>query len=484
MDPSVYNHTWYYYLNNPNKHSLFKEFPRFLSYKTYNGELIISYSGTYISNMITGQTNTKSVKMFAYFSTYFEFYQYQQKFPRQEQCFYEVILGNSSQKPRFDIDIDDNSNIEDQIINCVIDGINQVFNSLNIPLNPQRDILLYNSHGASKKSFHIVIDNYCHVNYLEAKAFYQRVISYIPISYLKYIDKSVYNNVQNFRIIGSQKYGSNRPKQFMDQWKWYDQTITYQPADTMTPYTHLRCSLISFTETCILLPIICDLKIISSPIPKDITLEQSDIDHIISLLLLSHNHIDTPENYQQSLDDKLGLKISQVSNNNLITLKRLRPTFCIICNRIHDNENPYIYIQNNGDIYYNCRRCNSSYNIGMLSSLNISTNIQQDNNVDDNPLISEVLGKVIQPVMPCVHDDETNKRLLSNVHSKIIIPSLHDNETNKRLLSRPCNRVQSSNHKQSKRPLILNQTSSHKQDKIPLILDQTYQLSYYSIKKN
>jgi hypothetical protein len=41
--------------------------------------------------------------------------------------------------------------------------------------------------------------------------------------------------------------------------------------------------------------------------------------------------------------------------DNKINLKRLYPSYCPVCDRVHENQNPFIYI-NESRIYWNCRR--------------------------------------------------------------------------------------------------------------------------------
>jgi len=77
-----------------------------------------------------------------------------------------------------------------------------------------KDIILFQSHGDRKVkySYHIYVDNYFHLNNTEAKIFYNMVFGLIPEQYHQFIDSSVYSKTQQFRLIGSQKEGSNRPK--------------------------------------------------------------------------------------------------------------------------------------------------------------------------------------------------------------------------------------------------------------------------------
>ena len=85
-------------------------------------------------------------------------------------------------------------------------------NDFNVIIDISTDILIFTSHNENKKSYHIIIDHYYHMNNLEAKAFYNEIISKISPNFTKFIDHSVYSSIQQYRIVGSQKVNSNRPK--------------------------------------------------------------------------------------------------------------------------------------------------------------------------------------------------------------------------------------------------------------------------------
>lgn len=61
------------------------------------------------------------------------------------------------------------------------------------------------------------------------------------------------------------------------------------------------------------------------------------------------------ENLNTNKEDDI-FKVLRIEDNR-IDLKRINPYNCPICKRIHDNQNPYIFISNK-NILFNCRRCN------------------------------------------------------------------------------------------------------------------------------
>jgi hypothetical protein len=85
------------------------------------------------------------------------------------------------------------------------------------------------SHSALKRSWHIVIDGYCVENAQEAKAFYERVWELAPRSVNanghRCLDDAVYSSFQAFRLLGSQKRGSGRPKVLESPGHEFSQTV-------------------------------------------------------------------------------------------------------------------------------------------------------------------------------------------------------------------------------------------------------------------
>ena len=202
----IINNTRWYYRLKPHKETdgkvkrgLFSDTPR----HTLTNALIVAWSYHDVSS-------GKVFLLFSHFKSYLEYGIYQLKLPPHERCFYEIILGESTQKPHFDIDIKsstgsiiDGESIKDNLI----DGIVKVLSDKGININIATDILIYTSHNEKKQSYHIVVNNYCHANNIEARAFYDAVMDHVDPIYTEagWIDKAVYSPTQQFRIVGSQK---------------------------------------------------------------------------------------------------------------------------------------------------------------------------------------------------------------------------------------------------------------------------------------
>lgn len=127
--------------------------------------------------------NPDGYRKYVVFENYLQYVEFYIKFPGRTRDFYETILG--AQKPHFDIDIDKKKypNLKgENILKALIEAIVQVMLGKEINLILRRDIVIFTSHGPEKESYHIIIDNYCHLNYYQAKKFYDVVIETILIN--------------------------------------------------------------------------------------------------------------------------------------------------------------------------------------------------------------------------------------------------------------------------------------------------------------
>jgi hypothetical protein len=119
----------------------------------------------------------KTYRLYTTFKSYLEYGMFSMKLSPHERCFYEIILGEGSQKPHFDIDIDTSKEyiageiIKDDLIDNIIRLLQE--RKVNLTVN---DILLFTSHGADKQSYHVIVNNYCHANNIEARAFYDALM--------------------------------------------------------------------------------------------------------------------------------------------------------------------------------------------------------------------------------------------------------------------------------------------------------------------
>src|SRR5436309_1037556 len=140
--------------------------------------------------------------------------------PSEENNFYEVISGH--QKPHFDLDcnavpgiqLEELEKIAFSALDLLINAIEITLLEIGVDYRREKSLITFDSCGLAKQSYHIVIDGWYHKDHIEAKTFYNIVMEKIKGQYnpVVTIDDRVYSSRQEFRLFGSQKLGSGRPK--------------------------------------------------------------------------------------------------------------------------------------------------------------------------------------------------------------------------------------------------------------------------------
>lgn len=338
----VYNKRWYYLLNhNPERktRALLQDHPK----SSLKNHLIVSWEPVSLPDREVGNTKL----LYSYFDSYIDFFIYSKKFIEREKTFYETIIGDFYQKPHFDVDVKDVpdiDNLSNYIIEKLIWSIIETFkNKFNIDIEIEKDILLYKSHGETKRSNHIVINNYCHANNKEARYFYDECLKLIRKNddkdITKYIDHAVYGKSQQYRIVGCQKRASARPKVFCEKFIYNGVEYTHQFLENKEICV-LYESLVSFTSGCKLLPCIQPEETKMFLKKDGIGFDEENVGFIMNCVT-----------------DYFGFGVFSYDNiqGDFLNLRRLKPSFCQYCKRIHNSQNPYITIWEN-NVYFNCRR--------------------------------------------------------------------------------------------------------------------------------
>lgn len=323
---------------------------------------------------------------FKVFNTYPSFFRYQSSFLEVKRVFYEVILGEFAQKPHFDIDLSGESSPESPgeseiyqphyLVQALILAISKTLSEMEVVLDIERDVLIFTSHGPSKKSYHVVIANYCHSGNLEAEAFYRRVVEKLAHPRVDAIDHAVYSSVQQFRMLGSQKYESNRPKIFRPTFEFDDRIYTHKLHEKPRNSEHhdylvFEQSLVGNVSRC---------KTLRSLLPQ------------LPAYDFSRSSLDLTEETVKTVLTMISsdFRFSSVQGG-MILLKRIRPSFCIICQRQHEHENPFLTVSNN-QVYFHCRRSSKqeSLTIGTVSASYVpdSRNIEEDEIFDYDPVLN------------------------------------------------------------------------------------------------
>jgi hypothetical protein len=354
---------WYYSLK-PNEEKDTKGMFDYESRKSLLNKLIIVFI-------------TKDGSMlFTSFDDHIKFYEYQNKLQDVNRCFFEEILGESQQKLYFDLDINlletpdmPYEDVKDDLIIAILN----TFASFGITLQINRDILVCTSHSDIKKSYHVIVDNHCLPNCEHNKALYQIVKSKLNPAY-KHPD-DLYKSLQQFRILGSQKRGSGRPKVFLEKWSLRGIPIEYEYPDDLTgdkKLYQLSRTLISNTTNCKVLPYVSinDLALVLNKSQRMKKFEESQIQISSDIALKAFNKLIEFSGMNQH-DPKFPYKYNKIVNN-MVLLKRIKPSQCRICNVIHENQDPFLFINKVGNVYFDCRR-STEHGDGIHKTLPIGT---------------------------------------------------------------------------------------------------------------
>lgn len=290
---------------------------------------------------------------FGNFSTYLEYARYCQKgVSKSHQCFYELIFGEKAQKPYFDVDIEiaEVSDSKHLTINDAKELRRQIVASIlkTFDYIKPTDIIVFTSHSSKKYSYHIVVDNWCLSDHIENKIFCEKVRDGVEPRLGLFIDSLVYKTIQQLRIFNCHKYGSDRTKIYAEDSKW---VMPEKPVSELHKYVIiLNASLINNTSYC---KITESLKPPEAPRKKwdgkQTILEKEDPTKCLNLLATLAG--------LKSQKDRLFPYTVQEVKGSLIMLKRHRPSHCRICDRVHQNENPFLIVVGvNRKVYFNCRR--------------------------------------------------------------------------------------------------------------------------------
>lgn len=356
-------------------------------------------------------------KQFAKFNNYITFWKYHNTETEvSEQCYYEVITENQVQKPYFDIDIPIEEKSSEKALsledsNILLKQLTESILKVNLDIKIE-DIAIFSSHTTSlqgedtytKKSYHIIVDNWCLTDHEDNEGFCNLVIENIDMR-LRFCIDTLYKSIQQLRIFQSHKFKSNRIKIVAIESKWV-------PPDKPESKEHLALmilasSLVTNISYCHLLPLYKKPKPPRYIYSGDgIYLEEDEVKKAIDICaqFFGFEHGDDPSFPFKFIELKGGL----------ICLKRFGPTFCKICDREHENENPYLVIASkNRDIYFHCRRAprEDRQLVGTLGSNHVIKAGEfeeieekvEELNIKNIPSIDSILGIVEEPVGPQIN---------------------------------------------------------------------------------
>lgn len=389
-----FNYKWYYLLNGRTDKNV------------YLRGLLDDNPDTENKLLICAQPEPDK-RYFCLFESYLDFIDYYKTIDDKNKHFYEVIMGNLSQKIHFDLDfeVSQNGTVElndktivnsENILELTINSIITVLSENNVKLDIPKDLLIYTSHGSDKRSFHIVINNYCHSNNLEARKFFNLVFEKLPenIKNTKFVDNSVYSIKQQFRILYSSKAGKNRPKKLEKTFILNNKQYTHiypinmdknpEKKEQLEFLYSIEESLISVTSNCVFLPnfgveVDSDKKNNNYNMGKNINSDMVLDNNLINLCM------DALARKFNTHNIGTYFKINKVQSGMIILQKRIDYN-CLICLRNHSSENPLVFLTVYGQCYYYCRRAGSKLMIGYIDL--DPTKIQNDEITLLNKLIT------------------------------------------------------------------------------------------------
>lgn len=261
----------------------------------------------------------------------------------QKSYDYEIIQPTSGCKMYFDLDLQGKGHRKkaDEIKSYIIEKVKSIFiNKFNVKLK-SKHFKVYQSHNQDKSSYHIVINGYYFPTISHVKELTMKTFQDSPYS-KKEIDMSVYNVHRQFRCLYSHKVSDN------PRWKLPDS----EDEEDITVEQLLE-SLITYTKDSMLLSF--DLSMAEKP--------KSD---------KSYSRVVKVVNDEKRIDD---INIQNIENavklygsfsvdkieEHFISLRRNAPSWCIMCHKIHNNNNAYVKCVKN-KFYFNCHQSvHSSY---------------------------------------------------------------------------------------------------------------------------
>lgn len=344
----------------------------------------------------------KKIRYYTVFETFLHFIFTLLSRPEDDRSFHEVIFGEFPLKLFFDLDVDllmfpDFK--EETMISEIVRAILAYFKAEGISLQGNRNFVWLTSHGEYKKSYHLVIDGYFFFNMDEVTYVVNQIKEVLSPEVREYVDFGVYASKKNIRTLGSYKRGESRKFIFLDEWKFEGKTLKYEYSNTEEDSINeidsekrkivlqFEASLITNIGHCI--PMISKVINIQKQYDEVPDCEDSTVQKGMEMLAKTG---------EVSVEE-LPFQITGVSGNFII-LKRLAPTHCMICDRVHEHQNPFLRVKETPECieyFYYCRRAGKGK--GKLIGTVLKDKVNNKENPDKLKEISTVEGmslKILQ----------------------------------------------------------------------------------------
>lgn len=313
----LFNANWYYTLNHG-------DYPLLKYLQDVNEKFIVCYS------------RDDGVRLFAAYSSYLEFVSSIRSLPLDKWSFFEVILGETNQKLYFDIDIEPGSEVNDEeLLDDIERGVENVMREYGVE---DTDIFIFDSNGDGKRSYHVILNGLCVENHEQNKYLASFVRERLRDEHKKYIDTCVYKSVQQLRLYGSSKVGTGRIKRLL-RGKELDIKFTNRSREILQFNYIFQSSCVTETKRCSLIPI--------SIVPRTVNvMEMKDLDETMVEAITE----------SKIFQDLMGIyNLHRVTENRMELIRKVS-AHCMICDRVHDNDNGFIIVNENNVANFHCWR--------------------------------------------------------------------------------------------------------------------------------
>lgn len=255
------------------------------------------------------------------------------------RVFHEIILEHSPQRFKIDVDFPDDilsteiSIVRDEIINKTKYICSNI---LSLQYDVPTNVCVCTSRGISttnkiKTGYHITIGGILYAaNVHVCREFNDMLISMLSANSAKYIDRGTSKSIQNWRLIHSCKLGQPQRVKHITTINSSDIDAVINKSGWSSSKLIVIPSLIRNIPT-----VLPQVKYI----PK-INLTDKQIDNLFVLM-----NKDEQESF-----------IYDSTHDNIINFRRIKPSYCDICSRQHDNENSLYFIAVHNKFIKKCRR--------------------------------------------------------------------------------------------------------------------------------
>lgn len=320
----------------------------------------------------------------------------------KELCFYEVIQ-DKAQKIYFDIDsTPDILPLQDcpRVMNIITTEIASLLSEY----SDKFLIQVFESHSLEKISFHIVVDKICVVNVKHNRVFFEKLmkrleditVNGLPHLYLPSLfDKSMYKRIQQYRTVLSTKFNQQRFKiPCYDLYMNQDFALGYEPIGKNQKSLILnmfRSGFVSVLAGCdyIFMP---EAEKVSNKISS--YLDQGSIELNPEFITRALNLYMELNSNDKTLPFRVIGEYPDDNKHCIVSLERLRPSWCNLCKRTHSSENPYLLFWSDEiHVSFDCRRHENGERLylGCLNPLKIEK-IELISEEKEHPMQNRLMG--------------------------------------------------------------------------------------------